>query len=193
MAQDGAFGPLLVVVARADGTIERTMTPAGTVSYGTAPVLADLDGDGTPEIIVETDNALNVWRGDGSTYPGWPVTWGSGFLESCAPVVGDVDGDQQPDIVTCIYRNYDAELRAYRRNGTMLPGFPKTPPSGGGVGPAIADIDRDGRNEILFAGTNGEYNGYFDYLWVYDLGGPPSGRIEWGQFGGGPQHQGRYP
>jgi hypothetical protein len=39
-----------------------------------APVLADLDGDGAPEIVAAAmDRHLYVWRADGSTQPGFPV------------------------------------------------------------------------------------------------------------------------
>jgi hypothetical protein len=59
--------------------------------------------------------------------------------------------------------------------------------------PAIADLDRDGRNELVIAGSfwNG-HRGYFDNVWVYGFGGPsPHGRIAWGQLMGGARHLGR--
>ncbi len=85
------------------------------------------------------------------------------------------------------------ELRAFNANGTLLAGFPKVSPAGSDVSaPAIADIDFDGRNEIIVAGSDASYIGYFDGVWAYDLGGGPHGRIEWGQFRGDPRHQGRY-
>ena len=65
----------VVKVLAANGTVERTMTAAGEVFYESAPALADLDGDGVPEIVVQTNNALNVWKGDGTIFPGWPRTW----------------------------------------------------------------------------------------------------------------------
>jgi hypothetical protein len=65
---------------------------------------------------------------------------------------------------------------------------------GGGV-PAIADVDGDGRNELAVTGTYWPgYAGWLDKVWLFDLqGSGPYGRIEWGQLGGGPQHQSRYP
>src|SRR5205085_1744033 len=57
---------------------------------------------------------------------------------------------------------------------------------------AIADIDRDGRNEILVAGSDSGWSGHEAFLYAYDLGGGPHGAIEWGQQGGGPRHQGLY-
>ncbi|HEY6151210.1 MAG TPA: VCBS repeat-containing protein, partial [Gaiellaceae bacterium] len=70
-----ANNPVIVKVLSAGGAVERTMTAVGTVPYGSAPALGDLDGDGVPEIVVQTDDALNVWKGNGTVYPGWPKTW----------------------------------------------------------------------------------------------------------------------
>jgi uncharacterized repeat protein (TIGR02543 family) len=86
-------------------------------------------------------------------------------------------------------------LLVYRRDGTLLPGFPRAIAGlGTGAVPAIADIDGDGRNDIVVVSDfwNGR-SGYYDKIWAFDLGGPtPHGAILWGQFMGGPKHQGRY-
>ncbi|MCK4872127.1 MAG: hypothetical protein KAS72_05340, partial [Phycisphaerales bacterium] len=71
--------------------------------------------------------------------------------------------------------------------------FPKSLPIGSGAVPAIADIDLDGRNEIIIGGSywNGVLGNY-DKVWAYDLGGGPHGRVEWSQFGGNARHTGVY-
>jgi hypothetical protein len=178
------------------GEIKRSIKfPADFIS---TPVLADLDGDSIPEIIVQEESKLNVWRGDGSVFPGWPVVFqgNSYWLGWSSPVVGDVDGDGLPDIVVTNQIAGSSEwgdVRVYNRNGALHPHFPKTLPIGSGGVPAIADIDLDGRNEIIITGAfwNG-YPGYYDKVWVFDLGDPPHGAIHWGQFMGGPKHQGYY-
>jgi ELWxxDGT repeat protein len=185
-------------VLGATGAVERTIPLPSSTSYGTAPALADLDGDDVPEIVVEQDGALTVVKGDGSTLPGFPVTWGNYWVGNGCPVVGDVDGDGQPDIVLSdhvagLNSPTSGELRAYDRRGQLLPGFPKTPPAGSSISaPAIADIDLDGRNEIAVAGSSGQYIGYYEALFVYDLGGAAGGPVEWGQYMHDPRHQGRY-
>jgi len=190
-------GPSIFIIS-SDGQVKRTIALTGNIFYGTAPALADLDGDSVPEIIVQTDTAINVHRGNGSTFPGWPVIFGEylDYYPDSSPVVGDVDGDQLPEIVIMLTGwsgSGPREVRAYSRTGVLLPNFPKLLPFGSSAVPAIADIDLDGHNEIIVSGDPGEmYSGDYDTVWAYDLGGPPHGAIHWGQFMGGPKHQGYY-
>jgi hypothetical protein len=189
-----------VLIISAEGKLKHTAEASGRISHGSAPALADLDGDCIPEIILQTDTTLEVWRGDGSRFPGWPVRLDENLsggslapvysVGNASPVIGDVDGDQLPDIV--IVQN-GFGVYAFNRNGLLLPRFPKILPLGPGAVPAIADIDLDGRNEIIIGSSDWTgSSGYFDTVWVYDLGGPGHGSIEWGQYAGGPKHQGAY-
>ncbi len=196
------------------GALKRSIPLAGNTFNGTIPALADLDGDSVQEIIVQTEKtqmtdhtgypegAINVVRGDGTNYPGWPVMLPSGYqIGNSAPVIGDADGDGLPDIVLTL-REYDDEstdmtglVLVYSRNGVLHPHFPKTLPIGPGAVPAIADIDADGRNEIIITGNYwgadiGLYSGYYYKVWVYDLGGPSYGPVLWGQFMGNARHTG---
>lgn len=186
-----------VLVISTGGAIERSIALAGTLFSGSAPALADLDGDRTPEIIVQTNDYLNVMRGNGIAYPGWPVALPGRWAGNSAPVVGDVDGDPEMEIVIVTQQNGSSEfgdVRVYNANGTPHPRFPKALNLGSGTVPAIADVDRDRRNEIIICGDywNG-FPGFYDKCWAYDLGNGPHGRIEWGQLGGNGGHHGRYP
>ncbi|MEA2474076.1 MAG: cell wall-associated protease [Thermoleophilaceae bacterium] len=63
-----------------------------------APVLADVDGDGTAEAIVgSSGDVLHAFRENGSEPPGWPKDTGGWLI--AAPAVGDVDGDGLLEVV----------------------------------------------------------------------------------------------
>lgn len=195
MTDDSSGPDTAIAVLSADGRLERRLISDGNQQVPAA-VLADLTGDDVPEILLQVDGRVEAWRGDtGGSVTGWPVVNEDEWSDQ-APVVGDVDGDGKPDVAV-VTRGLEAQegfLRVYDRHGQLLPGFPYEPPFGGSdLTPAIADVDLDGRNEILVAGFEGPWAGHWAYVFAYDLGGTtPHGAIEWGQFGGGPRHEGRY-
>jgi thermitase len=187
----------VVLTYSGNGVLKNSFPIFGTLISGTAPSLADLDGDGILEIIVQTNEALHVVRSDGTNFPGWPVIWGSDYnAGNSMPVIGDVDGDGLPDIVVTVclaegsFYNPGFVL-VYNRNGVSHPHFPKELLIGTGAAPAIADIDADGHNEIIITGNRrNQYSDYSDKEWVYDLGGPTHGPVLWGQFMGNSRHTG---
>src|SRR4029077_16365631 len=84
---------------------------AGTFFIG-APAYADLDNDGRQEIIATSiTTGINVWRWDGTPFPGWPR---AGISVS----VGDIDGDGDPEIVAP--NGNVATVYAYHHNGAMV-------------------------------------------------------------------------
>jgi len=197
-------GDYSVALFRADGTVKR-MIPLPTGMLFSFGVLADMNQDGIPEIVIvyvdfdinARDTYVSVVSGSGATLPGWPVKLQkTSRVTFSSPVVGDVDGDGLPEIVLPAY----GALQVLKHDGTMVPGFPKPIPGlqdfdGSLDIPAIiADIDNDGRNDIVVTSSSvlGP-DGYRNKVWVYDLGGPPNhGPIEWGQYKEGPGHRGYY-
>jgi hypothetical protein len=88
------------------------------------------------------------------------------------------------------------DLRAYDRKGQMLPRFPKSIDMGRGASPAIADLDADGRNEIVVTSAHfylADQPSQPDDIWAFDLKAASTyGNVQWGQLLGGPQHTGYY-
>jgi RHS repeat-associated protein len=177
-----AFGGGSLIAFEHDGTVKWRATIARDGSWG-GPALADLDGDGTPEIVI----GRQVFGADGSLR--WTGTGGTGGQGGTGPLslVADLDLDGVPEVV--------AGNTAYRASGAVywvaegLPdGFnavgnfdddpypevvlvsggkvwllehtgevkwgPVAIGSGIGGPPTVADFDGDGAPEIGVAGSN---------------------------------------
>lgn len=64
----------------------------------TGPAIADVDGDGSSEVIAgSSGNVLHAFREDGSEPAGWPKDTAGWLL--AVPSVGDVDGDRLLEVV----------------------------------------------------------------------------------------------
>jgi hypothetical protein len=104
-----------------------------------SPVLADLNGDGKQEIIAASmDRHVYAWNADGSDVPGYPV------LVVDPTKVDSVD--PSTDQIT-----FKAGSGAYMNGGIVDT-------------PAVADLDGDGKPEIV-VGTNEEYAASEDGGW----------------------------
>jgi hypothetical protein len=136
--------------------------PTGAAVDST-PAVADLDGDGRPEIISGAGSTwapnqiggLIVFASNGAVRCRWrPPTpaggpsWSTVFS---SPAIGDVDGDGHPDIV---FGGFDLRIHAIDRNCHELPGFPFYHDDTVFSSPALYDIDHDGRMEIFIGGDS---------------------------------------
>jgi len=129
---------------------EWTTTPA---------IVADLDGDGSPEIVTgvaytsttPNQNKLHAWHADGTPVDGWPVIletyWFSPFWSIAA---ADVDGNGKADVVAT------DPLHVYVLDGTgsMHSGWPvQLDYDLGGHYVALGDLDDDGKVEVVVGST----------------------------------------
>ena len=145
-----------------------------------APVIADVNGDGISEIVV-VGNVYNCgtdpytslyqmpfilkvdrtrWSGSGFDWTTIPVPGpGSGplsedynVIETAEPnpVVADLDGDGKKEI---LFPSYDGKLHAYWLDKTEHGSWPYKVPGTGirfASEPVVADLDNDGQAEVIF-------------------------------------------
>ncbi|MGD2109761.1 MAG: S8 family serine peptidase [Phycisphaerae bacterium] len=132
----------LLFVLNSDGTLLDGW-PVTLTCGGQSPTLADLTGDGNLEIIVNSydyngADGLRVWDHAGR------LLWtGSGRGRDV--VVGDLDDDGDLEVLT--------QTKAYHHDGTDT-GW--TYSVANPKGTSIADIDGDGRREVLIGGAGGD-------------------------------------
>ena len=155
---------------------------SGASAIDSSPAVADIDEDGTPEVIVGVGSTWaanqnggvivfngktgakewgtdigrdtgNVWANSGSL-----DGWCEGVFST--PAIGDVDGDGHLDIV---FASFDFYIWAVDRFGTPLAGFPFNNDDSVWSSASLFDIDGDDDMEI-FIGGDSTPGGYYDHL-----------------------------
>ena len=161
-----------IEVLRADGSrVARwdVTDPAGQPTSTQHPALGDLDGDGDFEVVVGSPLLVHAYQGDGTELPGWPRPIRElepGVVHDTSPVIGDLDNDGRQDVVASGWA-YDPDGKRYHfvwawdRTGAALPGFPLRLDTSTGWTPAIADLDGNGRSDLVVVGHHPDnFGGY---------------------------------
>jgi len=112
---------------------------------GSSPALADINGDGTLEIVVGTNEGnLYIWTKDRTRLKGFPVSVDD-YIRS-SPAVADLDGDGRMEIAA---GSNDGMFYVWDDTGSLISGFPKLTAYEIVSSPALADLDEDGNLEIV--------------------------------------------
>ena len=151
----GALATFQVYSTGADGSTGANIksTPVVvTMADGRKAIFAALGRDEGNAGTIE-DGRLFGWDAlTGAILPGWPQDTGHGASNGgqagvTGPLAaGDLDGDGVPEIVVTSFSHY---VSAYRLDGSLLWRFENGDTAEGGA--VIGDIDRDGKNEVVYA------------------------------------------
>lgn len=162
-----------------------------------SPVVADIDRNGTPEIVLGGDiwagNPLGAPEGgliwilnrDGSTYPGYPIHVPTQTVWS-TPAVVDLDRDGEMDVVVGTGTHFPDPggrwVSAFNaRTKQALPGWPVQVEGRTMTSPAIGELDGDPGLEVA-VGSEGGYIYAFDTdgtrMWRSCESGHPQGCFE---------------
>ena len=171
-----------------------------------APIIVDLDGDGTLEAVV-VGNVYNCgtdpytdlyqipfiftadrtrWKAGGFDWTVIPKPdskaapkiedWTKIETVAPNPVAADLDGDGNKEI---LYASYDGRVHAYWLDKTEHGNWPYSvyQPNEGFIRfasePAVADLDGDGKAEVIFASWTQKGSGHTGKLYILDYLGNP--------------------
>ena len=125
------------------------------VSVSALCTIADLEGDGTLELIGgSAQGEVSVWNQDGELLDGWPVVLPVGvnlpYVNGSS--VADLDGDGTLEVILAPVSGF---VHVLRHDGTEFSGFPVNLKADIGGNPVLADVDNDGQLEIIIATAGG--------------------------------------
>ncbi|MGE5463043.1 MAG: S8 family serine peptidase [Syntrophothermus sp.] len=136
------------------------VTPSSNIMSQSYPVLGDIDGDGTLEIVLGAlDGLVHAYHADGSPVSGWPQTTQGTPVNPVT--LGDIDGDYKlevvagNDTVTGTSGYFENYIFAWHGDGTRLNGWPvkyrgAISASFFGYGAAaLADVNGDGKADVV--------------------------------------------
>jgi hypothetical protein len=136
---------------------QHPMEYAGGGGVTESTVVADVNGDGIPDVVVASQNGSSdgsvgvlIGKGNGQFQP--TVSYDSGGVEAWGLAVADVNGDGKADIlVTNVQSNSVGVLLGYG-DGTFAPAV--TYNGGASYTVSVADVNGDGKPDLITGGLD---------------------------------------
>jgi len=154
-------GSVGVLLGNGDGTFQAVVTYDSGDDNAVAVVVADVNGDGKPDLLVANlgtvaGGTVGVLLGNGDGTFQAAVIYGSGGDEASSVAVADVNGDGKPDLVVancspgCQTEGVVSVLLG-NGNGTFQTAASFDSGGSGTVSVAVADVSGDGKPDLVVA------------------------------------------
>jgi Bacterial Ig-like domain (group 3)/FG-GAP-like repeat len=182
-------GTVGVLLGNGDATFQTAVTYSTGGIGAHRVVVADVNGDGKPDLIIPNACASSadcatgsgsvgvlLGKGDGTFQPA--VAYGSGGGDAFSVAVGDVNGDGKLDVLVANYCNIGCSTSGPlgvllgKGDGTFQSVIPYSP--GSSIGQiAVADVNGDGKLDVVDSGMVllGNGDGTFQAPVFYNPGG----------------------
>ncbi len=161
-------GSLSVLLSNGDGTFQAAVDYASGGEYASSVALADINGDGKPDLLVanqidgngnwQDGSVASVLLGNGDGTFQTAVSYSSGDVEGTFIVVADANGDGKPDLLmaNACSNNYNCTTGAVsvflgNGDGTLRSGIDYNADGWASYSVAIADVNGDGKLDLLLA------------------------------------------
>ena len=134
------------------------------------PSVADVDGNGSPDIVQPTGGSQQPGRlylldANGNDWPGWPLSFDDHWMMTAA-ALSDLDDDGRMEIIANELVGAAGRVHAILLDGSPInDNWPVTLDRRPAVTPSVGDLDQDGEPEIVVHSTGSRY--------VFGLDGQP--------------------